>query len=48
MKLDSNMFTNDWSLFYILIVTTVIMIHQNLRLGKCWKLFRAFFNKSIV
>ena len=25
----------------------IIMIHQNLRLGKCWKLFRAFFNKSI-
>ena len=45
-KIDSNMSTNDWAVFYTMTLAStkyrmVIMTKQNLCLGKCWKLFRA-------
>ena len=45
-KIDRSMFTNDWVVFWyhefgINRYRVVGMTNQNLRLGKCWKLFWA-------
>ena len=50
---DTNVFTSDWAFFFdTMIVASIdgvlIITHQNLRLGKSWKLFSATLKANSI